>query len=53
MASLCHSGSLRSTRSWRAMLYYAEDFARLIQSVPGADQCRDWHAMVCNRGHQQ
>jgi hygromycin-B 7''-O-kinase len=30
----------------RAMLYYAEDFARLIQTVPGADQCRDWHAMA-------
>ena len=30
----------------RAMLYYAEDFARLIRSVPGADQCQDWHAMA-------
>jgi hygromycin-B 7''-O-kinase len=30
----------------RAMLYYAEDFARLIQTIPGADQCQDWHAMA-------
>lgn len=30
----------------RAMLYYAEDFARLIRTVPGADQCQDWHAMA-------
>lgn len=31
----------------RAMLYYAEDFARLIRTVPGADRCQDWHAMAC------
>jgi hygromycin-B 7''-O-kinase len=30
----------------RAMLYYAEDFARLIQIVPGAARCQDWHAMA-------
>ena len=30
----------------RAMLYYAEDFARLIRTVPGGDQCQDWHAMA-------
>jgi hygromycin-B 7''-O-kinase len=30
----------------RAMLYYAEDFARLIQTVPGAAHCQDWHAMA-------
>ena len=30
----------------RAMLYYADDFARLIQTVPGAAQCQDWHAMA-------
>jgi hypothetical protein len=30
----------------RAMLYYAEDFVRLIRIVPGADQCRDWHALA-------
>jgi hygromycin-B 7''-O-kinase len=30
----------------RAMLYYAEDFARLIQIVPGADRCRDWQALA-------
>lgn len=30
----------------RAMLYYAEDFARLIQTIPGAEQCLDWHAMA-------
>jgi len=30
----------------RAMLYYAEDFARLIQTIPGADQCQDWPAMA-------
>jgi hypothetical protein len=30
----------------RAMLYYPDDFARLIQIVPGAAQCPDWHAMA-------
>lgn len=30
----------------RAMLYYAEDFVRLIRAVPGADLCQDWHAMA-------
>jgi hypothetical protein len=30
----------------RAALSYAEDFARLIRTVPGADQCSDWHALV-------
>lgn len=28
------------------MLYYAGDFARLIRTVPGADQCQNWHAMA-------
>jgi hygromycin-B 7''-O-kinase len=30
----------------RAMLYYAEDFARLIRTVPRADRCQDWHAIA-------
>jgi hygromycin-B 7''-O-kinase len=30
----------------RAMLYYADDFARLIQIVLGAAQCQDWQAMA-------
>ena len=30
----------------RAMLYYAEDFASLIQTVPGAGQCQDWYSMA-------
>jgi hygromycin-B 7''-O-kinase len=30
----------------RAMLYYAEDFARLIETVPGAADCPNWHAMA-------
>jgi hygromycin-B 7''-O-kinase len=30
----------------RAMLYYPDDFARLIQAIPGAAQCQDWHAMA-------
>jgi hypothetical protein len=30
----------------RAMLYYPDDFARLIQIVPGAAQCQGWSAMA-------
>ena len=30
----------------RALLYYAEGFARLIQTVPGAAQCQDWYGMA-------
>jgi hygromycin-B 7''-O-kinase len=30
----------------RAMLYYPDDFARLIQSIPGAAQCQDWSTMA-------
>ena len=30
----------------RAMLYYPDDFARLIQTIPGATQCQDWYAMA-------
>jgi len=30
----------------RAMLYYAEDFSHLIQTVQGAMACRDWESMA-------
>jgi hygromycin-B 7''-O-kinase len=30
----------------RAMLYYADDFARLIQTIPGASRCQDWPTMA-------
>lgn len=30
----------------RAMLYYPDDFAHLIQLVPGAARCQDWHALA-------
>ena len=29
----------------RAMLYYAETFAKQISYIPGADACRDWPAI--------
>ncbi len=35
----------------RAMLYYAEDFARLIERVPGASQCEDWQTMAAAFWH--
>ena len=30
----------------RAMLYYPDDFARLIQLIPGAAQCQSWSAVA-------
>lgn len=35
----------------RSMLYYAEDFARLIETVPEASHCKDWKAMAAAFWH--